>query len=159
MYDHTVPTRAVGHWFRDKCQWVCSLIYTLFPACCCAINSSSSNRRYARRFKETPEENQEMMSGKPFGRETEDPGKFHSVPISITLPDVCVQAMQSESSPCQKVSSTESMGYHLFSCFFVPRDTTLYISFAKYYFFSHFFFLSTKKKNCFSGISRIFSVF
>lgn len=60
-----------------------------------------------------------MMSGKPFGRETKDPGKFPSVPISITLPDVCVQAMQSESSPYQKVRlSAQQRAWGAF-CFLV----------------------------------------
>lgn len=100
-----------------------------------------------------------MMSGKPFGRETGDPGKFHSVPISIMLPDVCVQAMQSESSPCQKVRLSAQERAWGALCFLVSlwpeTQHEIFCSSIIQFFFS---FFDPPRKNYYSGISSIFSV-
>lgn len=82
------------------------------------------------------------MSGMPFGRETVDPGKFHSVPISVTLPDVCVQAMQGESSPCQKVRLSAQQRAWVAFCFLVSlwpeTQHEIFCSSIIWFFFSTF---------------------
>jgi len=70
-----------------------SVALAIFSSLSAATPSSLAHgRRCLRHCKRRPLENEEMLSGKSFCRESSYPGIFHCVPISIILPHVHEQA-------------------------------------------------------------------
>lgn len=152
MYSHSVQTRATVHLFSDDCQGICSPGYILLPACCHTINSFSSDKEMLKTL-------QGNTSGKwwndvrPFCGGPQDPGKIHSFPFSIMLPDVHDQAALSP-CPASRSGSWFKRGHGV--SLFMDRALTGNILFKQNIFLASF---DPPKKNDLPGISWIFFTF